>query len=254
MPDAPGGCGEPVPGSETGGPNANQLSAGVPADVGSSAAAAIPVRERGGPAGWRPGSGGGGCSWSGVSTYHFGSGGKPPPPSVGSGWRVPGSLLSMAMQSTEPRPLAGGRDEVSLVDDPINPAAVLAGVSDPAAGAVVLFLGTVRDHSEGKHGVTHLEYEAYREHVEAKIAEIVAEARAEWPLRRVAAVHRVGSLAVGEVSVAVAVSAGHRAEAFSAGRYLIDELKRRAPIWKKEHWPGGAEWVREDLEHSGEAP
>ena len=107
----------------------------------------------------------------------------------------------------------------------------------------------MRDHSDGIEGVTHLEYEAYQGVVEAKIAEIVVEAREKWPISRVRVAHRIGSLEVGEISVAVAVGAGHRGEAFEAGRYLIDELKRRAPIWKKEHWPGGAEWVREDLGH-----
>jgi molybdopterin synthase catalytic subunit len=108
---------------------------------------------------------------------------------------------------------------------------------------VVVFLGTVRDHSPGKEGVTHLEYEAYREQVEDKIAEIVDEAGKSWPLLGVVVEHRVGLVEVGESSVGVAVSTAHRAEAFEAARYLIDELKKRAPIWKKEHWPGGAEWV-----------
>lgn len=141
------------------------------------------------------------------------------------------------------------RDLIAVGPDPIDPAAVVAAVSDPRCGATVLFLGTVRDHSEGIDGVTHLEYEAYGEVVEDKIAEVVAELRARWPAERIAAVHRVGELGLGEISVAVAVSAPHRGEAFAAGRYLIDELKARAPIWKKEHWPGGAEWVREDLRH-----
>ena len=83
---------------------------------------------------------------------------------------------------------------------------------------------------------------------------MVAEARGRWEISRVAAVHRVGWLEVGEISVAVAVGAGHRAEAFAAGRYLIDELKGRAPIWKKEHWPGGCEWVREDLRQAASRP
>jgi molybdopterin synthase catalytic subunit len=93
--------------------------------------------------------------------------------------------------------------------------------------------------------VTHLEYEAYREVVEAKILEIVAEVRSRWGVGSIAAAHRVGSLDVGEDSVGVAVSAEHRPEAFAAAHHLIDELKNRAPIWKKEHWAGGAEWVRE---------
>jgi molybdopterin synthase catalytic subunit len=101
----------------------------------------------------------------------------------------------------------------------------------------------VRDSSAGKEGVTHLEYEAYAEEVNGKIEEIVAEAADRWPLFGVAVEHRTGRVEVGEVSVGVAVSSAHRDVAFEAARYLIDELKQRAPIWKKEHWPGGAEWV-----------
>jgi len=141
---------------------------------------------------------------------------------------------------------------VAVSAEPIDAAALLEFVSDPECGAVVLFLGTVRNHSEGKTDVSHLEYEAYDGVVEAKLAEIASEAAQRWPVSRVAVVHRVGSLGVGESSVAVAVSSPHRADAFEAGRYLIDELKRRVPIWKKEHWPGGAEWVREDHEHAVE--
>ncbi len=141
---------------------------------------------------------------------------------------------------------------VAVSAAPIDAAALVDFVSSPECGAVVLFLGTVRNHSRGKTDVTHLEYEAYDGVVESKLAEIVAEAMARWPVPRVAAVHRVGSLAVGESSVAVAVASPHRADAFEAGRYLIDELKKRVPIWKKEHWPGGAEWVREDHEHAAE--
>ncbi len=139
-----------------------------------------------------------------------------------------------------------GSDFVGVIPEPIDPASALDFVSAPDCGAIVLFLGTVRDHSPDKTGVTHLEYEAYDGVVEPKIREIVAEARQKWPIRRVAALHRTGELGVGEISVAVAVSSPHREDAFAAGRYVIDELKRRAPIWKKEHWPGGAEWVRED--------
>lgn len=148
-------------------------------------------------------------------------------------------------------PDGGPGDLVAVGPEPIDASSLSSAVADPGAGAVAVFLGTVRDHSAGREGVTHLEYEAYGGVVESKIAEIVAEVRARWPdACRVAAVHRVGSLDVGETSVGVAVSTPHRGEAFAAARYLIDELKRRAPIWKKEYWPGGAEWVREDHEHS----
>jgi molybdopterin synthase catalytic subunit len=154
------------------------------------------------------------------------------------------------MTSPEQRERHGPTVVVSA--DPIDPATLVAAVSTPRCGAVTLFLGNVRDHSTGKEGVTHLEYEAYDDVVEDKIAEIVAEARDKWEIERVSVAHRVGTLQVGETSVAVAVGTGHREEAFAAGRYIIDELKARVPIWKKEHWPGGAEWVREDLEHGQE--
>jgi len=116
-------------------------------------------------------------------------------------------------------------------------------VSDAAAGCTVVFTGVVRDHSPGRTGVTELEYEAYAGVVEAKIADIVAEARDTWDLIGVAALHRTGSLTIGDAAVLVAVSSAHRNDAFPAARFIIDELKARAPIWKKEHWPGGAEWV-----------
>lgn len=143
----------------------------------------------------------------------------------------------------------GSDDVVTVTAEPIDPALVVGAVASPASGALSVFLGTVRDHSPGKPGVTHLEYEVYGEFVESKIIEIVAEARAKWDVHRVAAIHRTGRLEIGEVSVAVAVSSAHREQSFAAARYVIDELKRRAPIWKKEHWEGGAEWVREDEEH-----
>jgi molybdopterin synthase catalytic subunit len=105
----------------------------------------------------------------------------------------------------------------------------------PDCGAVVVFSGTARDHSEGVEGVTRLDYEAYEEHVERSLASVVDEARAKWPvLGRVVVLHRVGEVLVGESSVVVAVSAPHRHEAFEAARYCIDTLKETAPIWKRE--------------------
>jgi len=131
---------------------------------------------------------------------------------------------------------------VGVLESPIDVAALLAEVSCSEAGAVALFLGTVRNHSPQRQGVTHLEYEVYRSQVCDKLEEITAEAVSRWALLAVAVEHRVGRVDVGGVAVAVAVSSAHRAEAFAAARYLIDELKERAPIWKKEHWGGGAEW------------
>jgi molybdopterin synthase catalytic subunit len=133
---------------------------------------------------------------------------------------------------------------VKVGDEVIDAAALVDSVRRPDSGATVLFLGTVRDHSEGKTGVTHLEYEVYAEMVEPKITEIVSDAGGRWPVLSVAVEHRSGVVGVGEVSVAVAVASAHRAEAFDAARFIIDELKERAPIWKKEFWPGGAEWSR----------
>ena len=131
---------------------------------------------------------------------------------------------------------------VRVGDEPIDPAQLVAEVGRPDSGATVLFLGTVRHHSEDKTGVTHLEYEVFAERVEAKIEEIVDEAVDRWPVLAVAVEHRSGRVELVEASVAVAVSSAHRADAFDAARYIIDELKKRAPIWKKEFWPGGAEW------------
>jgi molybdopterin synthase catalytic subunit len=114
----------------------------------------------------------------------------------------------------------------------------------PECGAVVLFTGTVRDHAEGRPGVSELEYEAYEEEVSVRLVEIAAEARRRWAdLGRVAVLHRVGTLAVGETSVLIAVSAPHRAEAFEAARFCIDTLKTTVPIWKRETWEGGTDWA-----------
>ena len=134
---------------------------------------------------------------------------------------------------------------VDVTDEPIVVQALSSFVADPAAGSTVVFSGTVRDHSTGRVDVSRLEYEAYGGVASAKIAEIVNDAFREWSILRVAAVHRVGSLDVGEPAVCVAVSSAHRADGFEACRYIIDQLKSRVPIWKKEHWPGGAEWVKE---------
>ena len=152
--------------------------------------------------------------------------------------------------SVEPLDLQDvGRMYVSVSDEPIDSAEMLRFVADASAGCSVLFTGTVRNHSPGRDGVSKLEYEAYGNVVEDKITDIVVDAMDQWPLIRVAAVHRTGSLDIGESAVMVAVSSAHRSDAFPAARFIIDELKSRAPIWKKEHWRGGAEWVEERTEH-----
>lgn len=117
-------------------------------------------------------------------------------------------------------------------------------VRSPLAGAVCLFLGTVRKLT-GERQTTKLDYDCYPEMAEQVLATIEAEVRAKWPVIEVAIVHRTGALAVGEISVAVAVSSPHRADAFAAAQYAIDELKARVPIWKKEYGSDGTYWVSE---------
>ena len=132
---------------------------------------------------------------------------------------------------------------IRLTDNPIDTAAVLDAVASPAAGAVVLFLGTVREIT-GEQQTVSLEYESYAEMAEKRLADLAADARQKWPLTGCAIVHRLGILPVGEISVAIAVSASHRHEAFEAGRWLIDQIKRDVPIWKKENYADGTgDWV-----------
>jgi molybdopterin synthase catalytic subunit len=121
---------------------------------------------------------------------------------------------------------------------------VMRSVGDPGAGAVVLFLGTVRDSSEAG-SVERIEYEAYEPMAEKRLAQAEQEVRRRWPeTTGVTIVHRLGNLAVGEVSVAVAVSSPHRAEAFEACRHAIETIKRDVPIWKREKLGDGSEvWV-----------
>jgi molybdopterin synthase catalytic subunit len=133
--------------------------------------------------------------------------------------------------------------ELFAIDDaPIDTGRLLAAVGDPAAGASVLFLGTTRNENAGRR-VTRLEYEAFATMAVREMRALARQARRRWPIRRVAIVHRVGVVPVGEASVGIAVSAGHRAEAFEACHWLIDRLKDLVPIWKKEHYRGGTVWI-----------
>lgn len=129
-----------------------------------------------------------------------------------------------------------------LTRTPIELAPLVAAVSDPTHGGVATFVGLVRNHQDGR-SVGQLEYSAYEPMAEAEAARIVAEAEARWPAR-IALRHRLGTLMIGEVAVAVAAGAAHRGAAFEACRYVIEELKRRVPIWKKEHYTDGTlAWV-----------
>jgi molybdopterin synthase catalytic subunit len=137
---------------------------------------------------------------------------------------------------------------VSLTTDPIDYFALTERVRRPGCGAVVTFLGTVRDLTDGRV-TTALDYDAYPGMAERQLAVIEREARERWPVGEIVLIHRLGRLEVGEVSVAVAVSCPHRAQAFEACRHAIERLKEVVPIWKKENWADGrSEWV-----HPGEA-
>lgn len=132
---------------------------------------------------------------------------------------------------------------IRLTHDAIDHVALTESVRRPHCGAVVTFLGTVRDLT-GEQVTVALDYEAYPGMAEKKLAEIEGDTRARWPVGELAIVHRLGRLDVGDVSVAVAVSCPHRAEAFAACKHAIDRLKELVPIWKREHGPAGAtEWV-----------
>lgn len=130
-----------------------------------------------------------------------------------------------------------------ITSEPIDPAAVLAGASSRSDGAALLFLGTVRDHNDGR-AVERLEYEAFAPMAEMEMARIAAEAAERWDTGAISIVHRVGTLELGEVSVAIVVAAPHRGDAYEASRYVIEELKKRVPIWKREGYVDGpSEWL-----------
>lgn len=131
----------------------------------------------------------------------------------------------------------------AIVGSPIDVAALLAEVAAPRNGATLLFLGTVREINDGR-AVTGIEYRAYEAMALHELEAIVSEMARRYGTQDVVAVHRVGELALGEISVAVAVSHPHRAEAYEASRFVIEELKRRVPIWKKEAYADGTrEWI-----------
>ena len=136
-----------------------------------------------------------------------------------------------------------GDDWVALSPLSLPVAEAGAWVVRPDCGATVTFTGTARDHAEGRPDVHRLEYEAYEEPAVRRMAALAAEARVRWPtVGRIALLHRTGVVSLGEAAVVVAVSSPHRAEAFEAARWAIDELKATVPIWKRESWDGGESW------------
>jgi MoaE-MoaD fusion protein len=137
-------------------------------------------------------------------------------------------------------PVSGGAFTVRA--DPLDLDAIVAEVSDPAAGAIATFIGITRLHSRGRT-VTHLEYDAYPEMAAAEMERIAEAVRARHDVLRVSIAHRTGHVPLGEASVIIAVSAAHRGAATDACREAIDTLKQTVPIWKKEVFEGGEEWI-----------
>jgi MoaE-MoaD fusion protein len=144
-------------------------------------------------------------------------------------------------------PVSGGaigerRGVVAISEEPLDPTAIAGRIRSDGDGALIVFEGIVREHSRGKQ-VRALVYEAYGSMAHKQIEQLAGEARRRWPISDLAVVHRTGTLQVGEVSVVIAVAAPHRGEAFDACEWLIDELKRTVPIWKKEVYTEGEAWV-----------
>ena len=141
---------------------------------------------------------------------------------------------------------------IQLTNEPIDIASIVKCASHAEAGAVVLFLGTTRELTDGRRTVA-LDYEAYDTMAQRKLAELEAQARQRWPVIECILVHRLGRVPPAEASVAIAVSTPHRADAFAAGQWLIDSLKREVPIWKREQWADGTtEWVHPGMKAEGE--
>ncbi len=143
--------------------------------------------------------------------------------------------------------VAGDSDWIGLSRERLPVEEAMTWATQPGDGAVVCFTGVVRDHSDGRPGVSTLTYEAYEEQAVAKLGEVAAEARRRWPvLDRIALLHRLGTLALSEASVVVVVSSPHRPDAFEGARFCIDTLKETVPIWKSEEWEGGTDWSASD--------
>ncbi|MFN2484044.1 MAG: molybdenum cofactor biosynthesis protein MoaE [Candidatus Limnocylindria bacterium] len=140
-------------------------------------------------------------------------------------------------------PVSGGASPVEITEQPIDLERLDRAV-EAGHGAVVTFVGRARDSADDGRSVVELEYEAYAEMAEAVLEQIVAEAEARWPGCSVAVVHRTGSVPLGEAAVAIVAAAAHRAEAYDANRYVIEAIKSRLPIWKRERFADGSEWKR----------
>ena len=141
---------------------------------------------------------------------------------------------------------------IKITSEPLNPEEITAQVRRDSNGAVITFLGTTRDFSEGRN-VEYLEYEAYQPMAENMLQQIADELREKWDIADFAVAHRVGRVDIGEISLVVALSSPHRQQAFEAGQYVVDRIKQLVPIWKKEAFEGGEVWVGSE-EESAAAP
>jgi molybdopterin synthase catalytic subunit len=130
----------------------------------------------------------------------------------------------------------------AITADPLDPAALVEAVRRDESGAVALFYGVVRNENKGR-SVQYLEYDAYPEMAIKKMKEVADEVRARFPVTGVGVLHRIGRLEIGETSLLVAVSSGHRKEAFEACHFAVDRIKEIVPVWKKEVWDDGEEWI-----------
>ena len=148
----------------------------------------------------------------------------------------------MAESDQAPRPGAAEAGRFGITADPLDAGRLAARVTTAGCGAVATFIGVVRDHNAGRR-VRHLEYEGYAPLAVKAFERIGREAAAAWPAVRLAIEHRVGTLQIGEASVVIAAASPHRTDAFAACRYAIERIKQIAPIWKREHFEGGAVWI-----------
>lgn len=143
-------------------------------------------------------------------------------------------------------PVSGGQDDdadlFTITSEPLSADAILAKVRNPLCGAINVFVGTVRELTQGKRTV-HLEYEAYEPMAVKMMQRIADEIEQKWPGTRVAMSHRVGKLEIEDAAVVIAVATPHRAASYEAGRYAIERLKEIVPIWKKENWEDGTQWI-----------
>jgi MoaE-MoaD fusion protein len=174
-------------------------------------------------------------------------------PELGLGDEPPGLAYARNREYADRDTPLGPGDEVAVIPpvsgggfavggDPLDLDAVVAQVADPAAGAIATFIGTTRTHSRGRT-VVHLEYDAYPEMAESEMARIAEAVKQHHDVLHVAMAHRTGHVPIGEASVIIAVSAAHRGAAMDACREAIDTLKQTVPVWKKEVFEGGEEWI-----------